>query len=358
MHDRLPLKRFVGWIFLGILTYIVVSLGAVSFGAAEIGFNQSMRILLSLLPFRGTDGGADSASVRMIILQVRLPRVVLSGLVGMALSLSGAVLQAVFRNPLAEPYLLGISSGAGLGASIGIILTPVIGVFPLLSGFGIIGLSAFLGALGFTLIVYLLARVISPNRSQAILLAGVGLGVMGSAGISVLMFLYSRHLEQIVFWTMGSFSAANWDRVALVAPVVVLASLIIFFLHREITILSWGGGTGHILGMRVDAVRRTLLVITSLLTAFSVASAGVIGFVGLVVPHILRSWVGVDHRRVLPLSALGGGIFLILADTLARTLVSPREIPVGVLTALLGGPIFIWRILMPQGSGKDAGYEW
>lgn len=272
-----------------------------------------------------------------IFWNLRLPRVVLSVLVGCALSVCGATYQSVFRNPLTDPYVLGISSGASLGAAIAIVL----------------GLESHLwGVGGFALITALLTIVLifkvasTGNRmhTTTLLLTGVCLTFLITAVISLLMALHQDKMESIIFWTMGSFASASWMDVWVVLPVTVLGILVVLYHSKDLNLLLTGSETAQSLGVEVEKVRRRLLLFTTLMVAFSVSACGVIGFVGLVVPHCVRLVCGADNRRIIPYSVFVGGLFLLLCDTLARTVIPPNELPVGSITSLLGAPMFIYLL--------------
>jgi len=267
---------------------------------------------------------------------IRLPRAALSFLVGAALSLSGAVMQGMFHNPLASPYVLGVAGGAAAGAA-GVIAAGIRGVVP-------VPLGAFLGAAVAVAAVYRLGR--GGRSGLGLVLAGVAVGSLLTAVTSFMLFLAAgdRRLAEIVFWTMGSFGRADWPRVGLLAPVVAAGFLALWVLGRRTNALALGDEGARYLGVDPVRLRRLLLFWATLLTAASVSAAGTVGFVGLVVPHLARLAVGPDHRALLPVAALGGGILLVWADALARVVLAPAELPVGIVTALIGGPFFLWLL--------------
>lgn len=270
-------------------------------------------------------------------LQLRLPRILLSVLCGTALSVCGAAYQSIFRNPLTDPYVLGISSGASLGAALAILC----GLQAYLWG---IGLCALATALATVLIIYKIASIGNRMHTTTLLLTGVCLTFLITAVISFLMVLHQDRMDAIIFWTMGSFASASWLDVALVAPVVTIGVAVVLAHAKDLNLLLAGSETAQSLGLDVERVKRLLLLFTTLMVAVAVAACGVIGFVGLVVPHCIRLLVGHDNRRVVPLSILLGALFLLLCDTLARTLLAPAELPVGSITALLGAPLFIYLL--------------
>lgn len=282
-----------------------------------------------------------------ILFQIRMPRVVLSALVGACLAVSGAVLQGLLRNPLAEPYVLGISSGAALGATLAILF----GVGAKAFGFQAVPGAAFLLGMGTTFLVYNLARVGGRVTMTTLLLAGIAVGSLLSALTSLAMVLSGQELHKVIFWLMGGFAGATWSDVKTAFPYMVAGTVPIFFLARELNLLLLGDETARHLGSQVERVRLVLLAAASLVTAAAVSVSGIIGFVGLIIPHGVRMLVGPDHRVLLPAGALVGAIFLVLADTLARTVAGALEIPVGVITALAGAPFFLYLLRREKSTG-------
>jgi iron complex transport system permease protein len=280
--------------------------------------------------------GSGDATTRTIVLELRLPRVVLALIAGGALALSGAVFQALLRNPLAEPYVLGVAGGAAVGAVGAVVLG--LSVVP-----GLVQAAALAGAIGAMLLVLRIA--LSAGRAldtRVLLLAGVVVGAFFNAVILLLLMLADvESFRSAVFWMMGSLAGATWRGTLLLALYVVPSSLALLLLARSLNLLAIGEETALFLGARVERVKLAAYLIASLLVAAAVAACGVIGFIGLVVPHAVRLAWGSDHRLLLPASAIGGGTFLLLADTAARSIAAPAELPVGVITALVGVPIFV-----------------
>lgn len=306
--------------------------GAVGISPARIG-----QILLGL-PAAAAARGTDA----VILLQIRLPRVLVAGVTGASLAVAGALFQALFRNPLADPYILGASSGASLGAVVAIALALNLHLF----GWGAVPLLAFAGALGTVWLVYRLARACTGRPSVlALILAGVAVGSFLSALVSLIIYLLQDdRMHQAVFWMMGGFSGATWDQLAMAAPYLVGGLAVAIWLARDLDSLLLGEETAQHLGVRVEWTRRLVLSVGAFLTAVAVASGGVIGFVGLVVPHAVRMLGGPNHRYLVPASALGGAGLMILADLVARSLMAPMELPVGVVTALTGAPFFLYLL--------------
>lgn len=285
-------------------------------------------------------GSQTDSSIATIVCDVRMPRVLLAFLVGAILSCSGGVFQGLLRNPLADPFVIGVSSGSALGAAIAIILK-----IPLPEAVALIfGLAT-------VILVFRIAEVRGRLPVMNVLLAGFAVGSMASALLSLFLYVHSRDVAQVIFWLMGSFAGARWNLVLFLLPVFVVACGIMIFHSRGLNILSLGEEAARTLGVPAEGVKKTLVVVSSIATAATVCCCGVVGFVGLIVPHALRLIVGPDHRLLLPASLLAGGALLTVADTVSRTIVSPTEIPVGVITSLIGIPFFI-VILRSTGGGR------
>ena len=286
-----------------------------------------------------------SDMVWQIWLNIRLPRVLLAVLIGMALAVSGAVMQGLFRNPLADPGLLGISSGAGLAVAIAISLPLAL---PPLLALWLPTLAAFLGSLAVMALIFSLSRLALGNLAR-LLLVGIAISALCSSVVGVLSWLSNdQQLRQLSLWGMGSMSQAQWPMLAVCAAFILPSLLLTLLRARHLNLLQLGEEDAHYMGIDVRRTQRQLLVLSALLVGAAVSVSGIIGFVGLVVPHMMRFCLGSDHRWMLPGSALAGAILLLLADTLARTIVVPAEMPVGLLTSLLGGPWFLWLILRQQ----------
>lgn len=286
-----------------------------------------------------------SDMVWQIWLNIRLPRVLLAVLIGMALAVSGAVMQGLFRNPLADPGLLGISSGAGLAVAIAISLPLAL---PPLLALWLPSLAAFLGSLAVMAVIFSLSRLALGNLAR-LLLVGIAINALCSSVVGVLSWLSNdQQLRQLSLWGMGSLSQAQWPMLAVCAAFILPSLLLTLLRARHLNLLQLGEEDAHYMGIDVRRTQRQLLVLRALLVGAAVSVSGIIGFVGLVVPHMMRFCLGSDHRWMLPGSALAGAILLLLADTLARTIVAPAEMPVGLLTSLLGGPWFLWLILRQQ----------
>ncbi|MDJ0461127.1 iron ABC transporter permease [Streptomyces sp. H27-C3] len=294
-------------------------------------------------------GGADPGPYRTIVLDVRLPRVLLGAVVGAGLAVIGTVLQALVRNQLADPFLLGVSSGASVGAVAVIVLGIGAGVATTVT----IPLAAFAGALASLVVVYALARTGGTLTTGRLVLAGVAVSYILSALTSLLMVTSARadHLKEILYWTLGGLGSARWDQLALPTIVLIAGMALLLGVARPLDLLLVGEEGATVLGLDTGRFRAAVFVLASLLTGVLVAFSGAIGFVGLMVPHAARMVVGAGHRRLLPVTALAGAVFLVVADLAARTVAAPQDIPVGVLTALTGGPFFLWMLRRrPEGA--------
>ena len=311
---------------------------------------------LLLLAILAANTGAMSLSLRTLMglplndglwqvwLTVRLPRVLLAVVVGCALASSGAVMQGLFRNPLADPGLLGISSGAALAVALTIVMP--FALPPLLALYSHM-ISAFVGSLAISLIVFTLNRFGHGGLSR-LLLAGIAINALCGAAVGVLTYISDdQQLRQFSLWSMGSLGQAQWPTLAVASSLILPACIATFFMSRRLNILQLGEEDAHYLGVNVRRTQLQLLLLSALLVGAAVAVSGVIGFIGLVIPHLLRMRIGADHRWLLPGSAMAGACLLLLADTLARTLVAPAEMPVGLITSIIGGPYFLWLILRP-----------
>jgi len=274
-----------------------------------------------------------------IFIDLRLARAVLAFLVGAALALSGAILQGYFRNPMADPFVVGVSSGASLGA----VLAAALGFEAAAFGFSGPGLLAFLSGLGIVSLVYGLSLKRGGFKVETILLTGIAAGALASAATSFLLFMRSDSYDQAVFWLLGSFQLAEWSQAATIGPWIAVCLVASVWLARDMDLLALGDESAQALGTPVRRVRKAFLAMSALLAALSVAVSGIIGFVGLVVPHWVRLLIGPSHRTLFAASALAGGTFLLYCDLLARNLL-PAELPIGVITAAVGAPFFIYLL--------------
>jgi iron complex transport system permease protein len=316
-----------------------VALVALTQGAASIPPATALGLLLERLPF--VDFGISApASWERIVFDVRLPRVLAAGMVGGALAFSGAAYQGVFRNPLADPFLLGVAAGAGLGAAIAIISPLDAGPY----GFGWLPLFAFGGAAAAVTIAYIVSRVGRAVDNATLILAGVAVSAVAGSITSLILLNGGERARPILSFLFGSFNTANWERLLLAAPYLLLGAAVVAVYGRVLNVLQLDDEQAAQLGVDVTRTKLIVLAAASLVAATAVAMAGVIGFVGLIVPHVVRMLFGGDHRRLLPLAALLGAAFLIAADVLSRTVIAPAEVPVGIVTAIAGAPFFLYLL--------------
>ena len=317
-------------IFILALGLFVTFLMTLVIGPVEISVSTVVRILCSAL-FDITKTWPDYLS--NIILNVRLPRILLGIMVGCALSVSGCSMQSLFRNPMASPYVCGVASGGAFGAALVIILH--------LSHSLIMPLAFFFSLLTI-FVVYNIAKVGRKVSSETLLLSGIALSLFFSAATSFLQYIAKENdLRQIIFWLMGGLWASSWWKVKIVFPAILAGTVCLLFFYKEMNILLLGEDQARDLGVNVEKTRKIILVMAAIVTAGAVASCGVIGFVGLIIPHVMRIVIGPDHKYLLPASCLGGSIFLVWIDTFARTLVFPTELPVGIITGMVGVPFFL-----------------
>ncbi len=333
-----PGARRYRWILAALAAALVASiLVAVAVGAVRIPPASTVRLILWRL---GLTGRPDvSRATEVILFQLRLPRVSLAVLVGLALAISGTLFQGLFRNPLADPAIIGVSSGAALGA-IAVIL---VGGGAALGGLGV-SFAAFAGGLFTAFFVYRLARVGPTVNVATLLLAGIAVAAVISAVMSITMSFAGEQIRSIYFWLLGGLSARGWVAVEVIGPLVALGGVGAFALVRDLNLAALGEERAAQLGMDVDRFKWQAVALGALLTGAAVSVSGVIGFVGLMTPHVLRLIVGADHRRLLPAVLLAGPVFLVLADLVARVAIAPQELPLGAVTALVGGPFFLYLL--------------
>jgi len=322
-----------------ILLLIPAILLALSIGSTDIPFSTTAKILLSKLPFVSFSP-TWSGPVETAIVDIRLPRILLAAIAGAALSVAGATYQGLFRNPLADPYLLGVAQGAGLGAVVGFMLHLGWGGW----GLGLVSVLAFLGALSAAFFVYYIGRVGRTLPMTTLILAGVAVGAFLSAITAYLMITSGDSLHGIYSWLMGGFSSPKWVQVEVILPFAAVGIFVICLYGRHLNVMQLDEEQAQQLGINVELTKRVLLLAATLITAVAVCFGGIIGFVGIIMPHALRLVWGPDYRFLLPMAAAAGGIFLILADLLARTVLAPQEIPLGIITAFFGAPFFIYLL--------------
>ncbi len=321
--------------FLILILFLSIAI-SISLGSASIPPFEVIKIILAKIPLFGRYlKSSSSLPHQVIVLGLRLPRILLCALVGSSLACAGVVMQGLFKNPMASPYVIGVSSGSSFGAALAIFLFSALFSVPLL---------AFIVGLMTVLLVYRVSQREGRVMMETLLLAGIAVGFFFSALTSFLMYLRAESLHFLVFWIMGGFSGRNWGHVFTILPLVGVGIPVIYCFSRDLNVIQLGEESAANLGVEVERVKIILLVLSSLITAAAVSVSGVIGFVGLIIPHITRILVGPDHRFLIPSSVLIGAIFLVWCDNLARILISPAELPVGVITAFFGAPFFIYLL--------------
>lgn len=330
-------------LFILLLFSIVFS---VMTGSVSLPLNITWQILLNHLPFINLDPTWTMAQ-ETIVWNLRLPRVFLALVVGAMLASSGVAFQGILRNPLADPYILGVSSGAAFGAATSILFFHNSSLLGHLS----LPLFSFVGGLLSLGFVLALSKQQGQHERETLILAGVVVQSLLGAFLSFLIAISGQQMQEIVFWMMGSLANRNWSDVGILIPYFLIGLTYLLFQQRDLNVIALGERAATHLGMNVERKKILILVVGSLLTAAAVSVVGIIGFVGLIVPHLIRLLVGPDHRILLPVSCLAGAIFLLWSDTLARTLIASREIPIGVITAFVGAPFFAY--LLKSGLRRD-----
>lgn len=324
---------------------------SVGIGAVSISPFQVLTILLDQIGI--SINGSYEAVQEAILINIRLPRVFLAVLVGAALAISGAAMQGLFRNPLADPGLIGVSSGAALTTAIAIVILSTI-TSPLIDflGIALLPLAAFIGGISATIVVYRLSTTNGKTNVATMLLAGIAINAMAGAILGFMIFLSNDdQLRDLTFWTLGSLGGAMWSSVWVVLPFLLAAIIFLPRLSKGLNAILLGETQARHLGVHVERLKKAIIVFVGLAVGAAVSVSGMIGFVGLVVPHILRLWIGPDHRFLIPGSAILGGLLLLSSDLLARTIVSPAELPIGVITASIGAPFFLWLLLRNKELG-------
>lgn len=322
---------------------LAVSLLAVTIGAAGIPLSR-------LWPALGLGAAADPATFardQLVLWSIRIPRIAIAAMIGALLAVSGTIMQGLFRNPLADPALVGVSSGGALAAAFTIVaLDNAIAPGAASESFEVLPFSAFLGSLITTLVLYRIASREGRTSVAIFLLSGLAIAALANAGIGLLIFMADdRQLRDITFWLLGSLGGATWSKASLLAPFVAASAVAMPFIARGLDVLVLGESEAFHTGINVERLKVTCVVLVSAMTGAAVAICGVIGFVGIVVPHLLRLAIGPGHRLLLPASALFGAALMVFADAFARVLAAPAEIPVGILTATIGAPFFLYLLL-------------
>jgi iron complex transport system permease protein len=340
IHTQKISKREAG-IGLLIVILVLTILVSLSMGSVNISIERIIGIFVEKTKQIVSSYSTDQRSVEeIIILHIRLPRVLVGVLVGASLAASGVIFQAIFKNPMASPFVTGVSSGAALGATISI----VTGVSRTALGLGVVSTSALLGALGAMLLVSLISRAGTGSQTLRLLLSGLAVSYLLSAITSLIMIVSGQELHAVVSWLMGGLTNSNWTQVEVGVPTVLLGITGAYIFSREMNVMLLSDEEARNLGVEVEKTRKRLMILASATTALAVSLTGTIGFVGLMTPHLARTIFGSDHRMLIPTSAMLGSIMLVVSDAIARTVLTPSEIPVGIMTSLLGGPFFIYLL--------------
>lgn len=326
----------------GFICIFFGTLGPIGPGIPE---TMPFRAVIDIL-FGRTDAWSDYVP---IIWEIRIPRMLLAGLVGTGLAVAGTAMQAVFRNPMADPFIIGVSTGAAVGAALA-------GLIGLVAVFGISARPAlaFLTAVITVFVVYRMGSVKGKIYVDTLLLSGVAVAAFLGAVVSFMIYFAKQQFHQLVYWLLGSVSFATWSEIYIMLPVIVGGSFFIFTYARDLNALLLGEETAHNLGANPERLKKIMLYLSALMTGLAVAFTGIIGFVGLIIPHIMRLIVGPDHRLLIPASALGGAVFMMWADAIARTIIAPTELPVGIITAMCGGPFFLFLLRQSKIRGETS----
>ena len=336
------MRHFSAGRLIGVLAMLlpVVALLSLTVGTVSISWVEALRAVV---------GSSSTTQIDTILFDIRLPRILLAIFVGAVLATTGAVMQGLFRNPLADPSLIGVSSGASVGASLMIVTAGGFIQGGALVGLSLVSIGAFVGGFTATLLVYRLATSGMGTSVTTMLLAGIAIGALAGALNSLLSYFSDNDmLRQISLWQMGNLSGASWLKVSIMGAVTILLMGLFPRDSRALNALLLGESEARHLGINVQRVKRRLIVLTALGVGVSVAVAGLVGFVGLIMPHIIRLMIGPDHRWLIPASGLAGAILLVVADSLARVVVIPAELPTGILTAILGAPFFVALLLQQR----------
>lgn len=324
-------------IFLAIMSILI----AVTIGSSDISIKQVYDVIIFRL-FNIGDKSLANGAIHDVVWLIRLPRIILALCVGIGLSATGVVMQAIVKNPLADPYILGVSSGASLGATIAIML----GLTTFLNG-NAIGVFAFIGAFVVSMLVLIISNAGGRPNSTKLLLAGMALSSVCSAFASFIVYIKNdaEGMKSITFWLMGSLGGAKWEEIVFILPLIIIGLLFFMSQYRILNLMLLGDEVSITLGTDLRRYRQIYLVITSLMVGLVVYSAGMIGFVGLIIPHIVRVFFGTDHKKLIPISALLGAIFLIWADVLSRIIIENAELPIGILISMVGAPFFVYLMI-------------
>lgn len=341
-HEGIKTSVYGTVIILLVAGLVFSVLASITFGNADISVTEVYKVILYELFHVDAFSAYAEGAVHDVVWLIRFPRVLLAIAVGMGLSVCGVVMQAVVKNPLADPYVLGVSSGAYLGAAAAIILG-IGAVF----GENAMGIMSFLGAVAASFAVMFISGMGGKSNAGKLILAGMAISSVCSAFANFIIYISQNRdaTTQISYWSMGSLATADWDNVPLILPIMIVATLIFWSQYRKLNLMLLGDDTAITLGTDLHKARMLYMVLASFMVGFAVYAAGMIGFVGLIIPHAMRMLFGTDHKRLIPLSALSGAIFLIWADVACRIILDNSEIPIGILVSLIGAPCFIYLMV-------------
>ncbi|MGN0354686.1 MAG: FecCD family ABC transporter permease [Muricoprocola sp.] len=327
-------------VLLGLLVFSIMA--AITFGNADISIKQVYSVIIYELFHLQAFEEFSTGAIHDVVWLIRMPRVILGLCVGMGLAVCGVVMQAIVKNPLADPYVLGISSGASLGATIAIIL----GIGSIFGG-NFIGIMAFLGALATSFGVIVISNIGGRANAGKLILAGMALSSVCSAFSSFVLYIAhdKNATQEVTNWTMGSLANTKWEEIQVILPVILIGTLLFWTQFRNLNLMLLGDDTAITLGTDLHKARTMYLILSSVMVGFSVYAAGMIGFVGLIIPHAVRMFFGTDHKKLIPISALLGSIFLIWADVACRSILKNAEMPIGILVSIIGAPCFIYLMV-------------
>ena len=345
---KTPLYILAVLVLLALLVFSIMA--SITFGNADISLDQVYSVVIYKI-FHIEAFHTFSDSVHDVVWLIRFPRVLLALAVGMGLAVCGVIMQAVVKNPLADPYVLGISSGASLGATLAIMLG-----FGAIFGQNFVGVSAFLGAMATSFAVLFISGIGGRSNAGKLILAGMAVSSVCSAFSSFVLYITNdkNATSEVTFWTMGSLSGAKWSTVAVVLPIIIIGTLIFWTQYRNLNLMLLGDEVSITLGTDLHKVRNTYMILSSVMVGFAVYAAGMIGFVGLIIPHAIRMLFGTDHKKMIPLCALTGAIFLIWCDVACRIILKNSEMPIGILVSIIGTPCFIYLMVRRSyGFGGD-----
>ena len=352
MNDGFNNRSFF---YILLLILIIVSITSLIYGPVDLSIKNIFDIIISKLNITSSNDDLPFNNIQeTVVWNIRLPRLLLGIIVGLALGSSGAVLQGLFRNPLVDPGFIGVSSGAAVGAMLAIMFSSFFFNLFKISSFLLLPVLSMLGAFIVTIIIYKLSKVESKTNIMAMLLSGIAINAFAGAIIGILVSISSdAQLRSFTFWTLGGLDRGNWDIIGLSYLLILGCFVIVFLIRDKLDIFMLGDAEAYHLGIDVERLKKLIILISSLMVGITVSFCGMIGFIGLVTPHLVRLTIGPIHKYLIPCSAILGSIILVLADLISKTIIAPAQLPVGVITSSIGAPIFIWLIYNQR---KKIGY--